>query len=78
MPAFVVVCSNARRDGGRIGSATRHHMTTWKVIFTCKGCIAPFTETVEADTADQAREKVKQLVAAHGLKLKQITAVVQQ
>lgn len=53
-------------------------MTTWKVIFTCKGCIAPFTETVEADTADQAREKVKQLVAAHGLKLKQITAVVQQ
>lgn len=51
--------------------------TSFKVVFTCKGCLAPFTEVVQADSVEHARALVKQMVADNGLKLKQITLVIQ-
>lgn len=52
-------------------------MNRYQVVFTVKNGFHPFTETVQADSVDQAREIVKQLIRDAGLTLKQITSIVE-
>ncbi len=52
-------------------------MNTYKVIFTIKNAIHPFTETVKAENVEAAKASVQRLVKEAGCTLKQIVSIVQ-
>lgn len=48
----------------------------FQVIFTIRNGMHPFTEIVEAESIDQVREVIKQLVQKAGVSLKQIVSII--
>ena len=53
-------------------------MSKYSVIFTCKGVLRVFKESVEARDSNEAVELVKKMIKEAGLKLDHVTAVIQE
>ncbi len=52
-------------------------MKRYEIIFTCKGVLSVFKETVEASDTEEAKRIVKQLIRDAGLTLIHITAIIE-
>lgn len=51
-------------------------MQTFKVVFTIKNGMHPFTETVKAESIEQVNQVIKQLTKEAGVSLKQIVSII--
>lgn len=51
-------------------------MQTFKVIFTIRNGMHPFTEVVKAESIDQVQQVIKQLTKEAGVSLKQIVSII--